>query len=526
MTILRGTLLSILAALAAWSLACASVPRAGRLPDLSLFDTPDALVRLGCHDCLLEARSAFDALRTGPLGPLAVRRLFETNLLIAARERELALPPSGAMRSAAELASELPASIDADRYLAAVESIPHDRYGWPRSEWARHLQTNGLSSVRATAEAVWLREGALSRVVSEYLATAVECAFVPRGERPGSAAAETSGDSGPPLLIYRRAICGSPDRKALEGVRAAVPRFVEAAFFLGQVAVSTIAEGGGGDPHALVNETLKWMPESAAATYLASSLQFAIADWERAVTFYDQTLALKPAHEDAWLGRTMSLTELNRPSEAIDAATRMIGLGLDNVDQALYWRAWNRHARGELAAARADIEDAKQRRRWDEVLTLAGIIAHDQDDLESAVRDLEQALRMSRGRNCRAHWYLGSAYVKQRNWPDAASTFESATTCYADDVASREKAVASLEQNAALDAAFRRSRIARLNDEIRIQRRQHLAAAFNSASFHALSGDLVKARAFAEVAARDPDLGDELEELRRHMAAVAASRRE
>jgi tetratricopeptide (TPR) repeat protein len=491
-------------------------------------------VRQGCYDCLTEARAAYRALGAGPLGPIVLRRLFETELLVAARERELALRPSDAMAAASELARELPASVDADRYVAAIESLPHDRHGWPRRERTAFLQSNGLSSARAAEEAAWIRQGSLSEHVAEYLAVAVECAFVPRSARqpagasPSSAetAPETAPEAAPPLVRYRRAICDTPDRQALEAVRADVPRFAEASFFLAQLAVSSIAAGGGGDPHALVEAALAWMPESPAATYLSSSLQFAISDWARAIAFYDQTLALKPGHEDAWLGRTISLTELHRTDEAIDAATRMIGLGLDNADQALYWRAWNRHARGELDPARADIEDAKRRRRSEEMLTLAGIIAHDQGDFESARRDLQQALGMAKGRNCRALWYMGSVHVKERNWPDGAATFESAMTCYADDVASRENAVRGLEANTALDAAFRRSRLARLGEEIRIQRRQHLAAAFNAASFHALSGDLVKARRFAEVAAQDPDLGDELDELHRHMAAVAATRRE
>ena len=239
---------------------------------------------------------------------------------------------------------------------------------------------------------------------------------------------------------------------------------------------------------------------------------------------YDRTLALKPVHEDAWAGRTISLTELGRHDEAIDAATRMIVLGLDNVDQALYWRAWNHHAQGDLAGARADIDDAKRRRRSEEILTLAGIVEHDQEDLESAARDLSEARRMGQGRNCRADWYFGSVLVKERQWKDAAPTFEAAMTCYALDVRARENAIRTLDGKAGIDPIFKQSRITRLRAEIQVQRRQHLAAAFNAANGYALSGDLEKARPFIDVAAADPDLGDEIEELRRHMAAVAAAR--
>ena len=166
-------------------------------------------------------------------------------------------------------------------------------------------------------------------------------------------------EAAPPILAYRVATCGVAHRPALEALRTAVPEFVETSFFLGQIAVPTIADGGAGDPHALVAEALQRLPSPRRPRSSALSLQHAVADWDRAIELYDRTLALKPLHEDAWAGRTISLTELARHGEAIDAATRMIVLKLDNVDQALYWRAWNHHAQGELAAARADIEEAK-----------------------------------------------------------------------------------------------------------------------------------------------------------------------
>ena len=175
------------------------------------------------------------------------------------------------------------------------------------------------------------------------------------------------------------------------------------------MAVSAIAEGGAGDPHALVAETLRRLPGSPAATFLGASLQHAVADWDRAIELYDRTLALKPAHEDAWAGRTISLTELGRHEEAIDAATRMIDLKLDNVDQALYWRAWNHHARGDLTEARADIEDARA----------PAPVGRDPDARRASSRTTRR-ISMRPGRdldarhggwgrvsNCRADWYLG-----------------------------------------------------------------------------------------------------------------------
>jgi tetratricopeptide (TPR) repeat protein len=488
-------------------------------PDTRALETADARVRDGCHDCLIDARDRYRSLVKGRSWPTVVRRLFEVELLIAMRQRELAVDPSAAIAAAAELARELPPDIPADRYLMAVQSLPHERHGWPRSELAAFRRQHGMTAAVAKDEAEWIRQGPLTGPIAQYLATSLECSHEPR-QRPAPA---PEADA-PPILRYRAAICGVVHRQTLEAIRRDVPEFIETSFFLGQLAVSAIAEGGAGDPHALVAETLQWLPASPAPTFLGASLQHAVADWSRAIELYDRTLALKPGHEDAWAGRTISLTELGRHQEAIDAATRMIELRLDNVDQALYWRAWNHHARGSLTEARADIEEARRRRRSGEILTLAGIIAHDQDDLEAAGRDLREARRMGQGQNCRADWYLGSVLVKQRHWKEAAPTFEAATTCYALDVRAREHAIRALEEKSGVDPVFKNSRISRLQTEIHVQRRQHMAAAFNTANNYALSGDLDKARPFIDVAAADPDLSDEIDELRRHMAAVAAAR--
>lgn len=529
---LRYPILCIAALGAALGCSPARPPVAA--PDTTSIDAADARVREGCYACLLDARSRYDDLVRTRSWPTLVRRRFEVELLIAMRERELGLDPAAALASAAEIARDLPAALSAERYLAAVESLPHDRQGWPRSELSAFRRAKGMTPERARDEAAWIRQGPLAGPVGLYLASALECAHDPRpraastpaaGRPPDAAESDAEADDTPPIVRYRAATCGVPDRRALEALRASIPEFVETSFYLGQIAVATIAEGGTGNPHALVAEVLERFPASPAVTFLGAALQHAVMDWTQALALYDRTLALKPGHEEAWAGRMISLTELGRHEEAIDAATRMIDLRLDNVDRAFYWRAYNHHARGELAAARADIEDAKRRRRSEEILTLAGIVAHDQDDLDPAGRDLAEARRMGQGANCRADWYLGSVLVKQRQWKDAAPTFEAAMTCYAADVKDRERAIRMLEAKPDVDPVFKKSRIARLQFEIELQRHQHLAAAFNAANGFAQSGELEKAGRLIDVAAADPDLGDEIDELRRHMTAVAAARR-
>jgi tetratricopeptide (TPR) repeat protein len=522
--LLRHTLLTAGFSL---SIGCSSLPVVST-PMASL-ETADARVRAGCYDCLLEAARAYRALVSTGLSSVALRRLFEVELLVAVRERELALDAEAAIGRAAELARALPPAAEADRYLAVVEALPHERNGWPRRELQAFRRNQAMSAARAAEEVAWLREGPLGGQLNEYLATATECTYGLRGRPAQVSAPPVAGPADPAnaaslLVRFRRAICGGARREALEAIRAAEPAFVETSLFLGQLAVAAIADGGS-NPHLLVDEALSRFPESPAVTFLAASLQHVVAAWERALVHYDQTLALKPAHEEAWLGRTIALTELRRHEQAVDAATRMISLDLDNLDQAYYWRAYNRHVRAELTAARTDIDAARARRVSEDILTLAGIVEHDQDDLELADRDLRRARDMGRGRNCRAEWYLGSVFVKQRAWTEAAWTFEAAMRCYADDVSRREGLVRSLAGNSSLDPVYRTSRIATLEEEVRIQRRQQRTAAFNAANFHVHSGDLERARPLVEIASEDPELSAEVAELRRHLTAAASSRR-
>ena len=205
---------------------------------------------------------------------------------------------------------------------------------------------------------------------------------------------------------------------------------------------------------------------------------------------------------------------MRRTTEAIAAATRMIEMNLDNRDEAFYWRARNYHGLGQLTLARTDSDMAKGLRIKSDVLTLAGLIEHDQDDLDNAERDLQRAQQLDRGTNCLASWLLGSVFVKRSAWATAASTFDGARRCYADDATSRSLALAALEQNVKIDPEFRRLQAIQLRSQIEASRQQQYTAAFNGANFFYQSGDLDKARELLDIAELDPSLSTEVASLR------------
>src|SRR5688572_27971125 len=108
----------------ATALACvlAATCVARRPPlDPSLAGRAEALVREGCYDCLLDARDIYERLMADGRVAAAATRIFEVNLLLALREKELALDPAGAIGRARTLAPRLPAAVDATRYVEVVE---------------------------------------------------------------------------------------------------------------------------------------------------------------------------------------------------------------------------------------------------------------------------------------------------------------------------------------------------------------------------------------------------------------------
>ncbi len=65
-----------------------------------------------------------------------------------------------ALARARELASELPAAVDAARYLEAVEAVPSDDIGSPRAEDAAFRRARAAFVSRVDAEMAWLETAA------------------------------------------------------------------------------------------------------------------------------------------------------------------------------------------------------------------------------------------------------------------------------------------------------------------------------------------------------------------------------
>ena len=492
--------------------ACASAPI--KKPDLLALDAADRLVLDGCYDCLLEARTTYARVAVGRARPLVIVRLFEAELLLALRENELALDPAASLARARALLPELPATVDGQRYLAIAEALPGDDYGWSARETQEFRRSHSVEvSKRIDDDLRWLERSAdeVRVPVRQYLALSFDCLYFTRprtGDVPQPLRALRPPPPGTsPLLRYRAGMCRDISGEILEAVRGDVPRFVETSYFLAR------ANPENRRTREWLAEIYARLPKSPSVTHVSGRFHQAIGDCRAAFTFYEETIALRPEHERAWLGRTVCLTFLKRTDDAIASATVMIDKRMELPD-AYYWRAFNHHFRKDLPPARQDIERAKSLYRSTDILTLAGMIEYDQSDLDPAERDLLEARSGLGRRNCIAMWYLGLVHMKRESWGNAAPQFEDGMACYERRVIENQQGLAAIARNVDLDPALRAHQVAGFEAAIKEDRSQQYAAAYNAANNYAGARNYPKAHALLEIAAKDPDLGDQVSKLR------------
>jgi len=487
---------------------CASAPI--RPTDQTALDAAAALVRPGCYECLLEARDTYARVAVGRARPLVLPRLFEVEVLLALREKELARDASGPRERAVALTGELPTALDGERIVRIVDAVLPDAVGVSRTRMDGLRQAPAHRDVDVDAEVAWLRAAPLSVPVRQYVSAALECSYEFRPSRPGEPRRRSAKPEPPPditpLVAYRIATCFAIATRELEALAAAEPRFVDTMAFSSRTAVIMAEQDGGARAREQLEPVYERFPDSPSVTYLFGNLEQIVGDCEAALRLYAETLELEPGHEGGSLGRTICLSHLGRNAEAIESATSLIGLGTYTLSDGYYWRAWNRHATGRLELARADIESAKAIAATGQIFTLAGIIEHDQADLDIAKTDLTSARSMSAGsRNCTAAWYLGLVHMRQEAFGLSSEAFEQAMDCYERNVAESESKRQSVEPRIDLDPAYKARQLAALQTAIDRDRGQFFAAAFNVANQAAQAGARDRALRFLAVAEKGTD---------------------
>jgi tetratricopeptide (TPR) repeat protein len=384
----------------------------------------DALLEAGCYRCLLEAFAVYeDAVGAREAPPVARARAFDTALLLALREKELGLPAAPWLEHASALATE-----EERPYLEIATGLP-----WTPAGAAADFEPD-VPLTGSTYLDSWVSlAGRADSYLDEYIIVALACTA-------GTRAAQTDIlariDTTLAPIQYRIGVCGLEHRAHLDAALAAEPRFVEAQFFIGRYEMTAGVSIGGAPARDWLTRAVppllsahEGIPESPIITIGLGGLMRARTELERALALYDEAIALRPTQADALLGRTITLTYLERGDEAVDTATRMVELGRWHVGQAYYWRAWNHYRAGRLDTAAADVASARRLNIDADVMSLSGMVAFDQKRPDDARKDLLEALRMD-GTKCVASWYLGLLDVDVEAWTAAVNRFAVAGECY------------------------------------------------------------------------------------------------
>jgi tetratricopeptide (TPR) repeat protein len=462
--------------------------------------TSHAELRAGCYRCLEAALAAIDHR-----ADVAARgRRFELTVLLAIRAKELGLPFELWRQRAAALAPRLPPEWSAANFLAVVDAVPLDPFGFDRNATFRPRRPD-VALMRAAIAAI--QQTPASNEVKGYLEVTVTCAFdfeqrdVVLGRiRPAA--------EGIPLLAYAVGLCSRGELRLLTRAMTDEPRFADAAYPAAKYLFEPPATTGADpDPAALLARAGAAFPESAAITYSAASLHRQRRRWLEALAAFVATLGIVPTHHDARLGRVMALSHLARHEEAIAAATGLIDEGRWLVGDAYYWRAWNAFQLDRLDESERDVERAKNYIASSSVYVLSGAVQWRKQRPKQAESEFLRAVAIDRA-DCDASTYLGGVRAELLAWKTAGEAFTVAETCRDQEAAELRKSLEELLQRNAPPAAVDEQR-----RSIATAEQQSAEMAYNRGVMAANAGDNATARAHLERASRNPALQQKAQEM-------------
>jgi tetratricopeptide (TPR) repeat protein len=473
----------------------------------------DALVRVGCFDCLAEALNQYQSLLAIPAARAgATAGAIRASALLAVRERELGTTDSGYLEKARDLAAVAAGTgvvhEDVTPLLDIVALLPW-RAGAGRSGAPDQPQSIYQDRDRRVA---MLSPLASRDELSAYvwLAYACETSFG-RTEKSELIAPIDERSSSPlsslPLLAFKLAICRGVDSTSVETLFEREPRFAELSFFRGLNASGLRKLD---DADARYREAYRWRATWPAATFAIGNLAMTSEEFASALEFYNTTLELAPSYPDALLGKLRALTYLARHEDALGVAGELLALSRYPGD-AYYWRAFNELQLGRLDAAWDDVESSDKVMVNSDVPKLAGIIELRRRDLEVA----RQKLQLSRQRNpsdCESGYYLHLVLADLVRWPDVVEAAVATAGCLDDAEAFARSEIERIADSPEPEGRKARQ-IARREQQIVLAARMRATCFFNAAVAYFNLAKPAEARRYAEKLAGDEQFGKRAREL-------------
>ena len=470
------------------------------------------LLRIGCFDCLEEALAEYETIRTVPNlrsadVDAATDGAIRAALLLEMRQRELGMPDDGYLQRARDLIGTR-----ADRgtafasHLYTVDSLPRrmTRFNTPTDPLALRQMQELRSNFAALVDE--RRAAADTDPLAAYAWLAFYCTHSSfRDERSRFALL------GPlpqlrdaPIVDYRAATCSGPEADSLTNLLERQPRYLEVAYWLAQVAQGRrqIEEA---ERHFGI--AFRWRPRWPAVTFALGDVYFAFEENDRALEFFERTLALAPQHPEALIGRIKALSLLGRDKEAFAAIDAVLA---DQTQvfpgEVYYWRAWNFTQIQDLDMAWTAIEQAN--RLWvnSEVSKLGGIIAYRRWQRPAAIERFSAAQKLA-PEDCENSYYLGIVHAEQREWPATRTVFDGAARCIVGARDGLRREIATIEASNWTPERKQRQ-IARREGQIAAAARMLATSWFNIAVANFNLGSREEARQYAERVVEDEQFAE------------------
>jgi tetratricopeptide (TPR) repeat protein len=417
-----------------------------RAPDVATVPSPPAtvdvarLIRHGCYRCLEQAFAEAESRGV-------TRQAFEAASLLVLRSKELGLPVEPWLGRARSLAA---ADASLTTYLTMVEAVPPH----PMSDDRDALfDVRGRTQAR-TSLARWresLDEGPASQVFRMYLDVALVCGFGALTENDQSFTGPVDGEAMTPIYQYRVGICDSTHASRLKTLRAGDADFVEADFALGRYAMDDPVSPDPEEALRRLHSAAAAFPRSPVIAVTIGNVHRRWEEWADALTAYDAALVISPNHPESLVGRTISLSHLMRPDEAIATATRLIDGEQWHLGEAYYWRSWNQLRLEQHDHARADADRAKTLMANAAVYVLSGVIEWRLRRLDTAEQEFQSAIGIDFG-ECEAALNLGVVRDERRKPAEALAAFRQARQCYELSITLRREVIAKVQAGPGTDA--------------------------------------------------------------------------
>ena len=507
--------LTALAAAVALSAGCAKsrLPAPPAAPDVSgRLAQAGALMRTGCFDCLEEALAEYEAVRDVPnLRPgdfdAATDGAIRSALLLELRQRELGMADDGYLQRARNLIETRPDRAAAFApHLYTVESIPRRDARFAAAADPEGLRRTQELRAKFPALVEERRAAADADPLAAYAWLAFYCTH--SGSRDDRSLETLLGPlpqlRDTPIVRYRVATCSGPESEPLTTLLEQQSRYVEITYWLAQVAQGRrqIEE-----VERLFGIAFKWRPRWPAVTAAIGNVAFAFEENERALEFFDRTIALAPDHPEALIGRIKALSLLGRAKEAFAAIDAVLAAeGRVFPGEVYYWRAWNFTQIQDLDMAWTAIEQAN--RLWvnSEVSKLGGIIAYRRLQRPAAIERFTAAQKLAPD-DCENSYYLGIVYAEQRDWPATKNVFDGAASCLDAASIGLRKEIVTIEASN-WDPARKMRQIERRETQIAAAARMLATSWFNMAVANFNLGSRDEARQYAERVAGDEQFAE------------------